>query len=135
MSKFSNLKENMHRFKTKNLTEQEVQQPAKVSPAIQDFLDKNIPAGMVFTRGVSENDRLKDLAIGYTEMPTEFNELWNSSLKQYRNDKNQQAFTDLMTILKKPQVIVKPRYGGSLPGGSPYMYKVVGSTSLRLVEV
>jgi len=131
MSKFSNLKENMHRFKTKNLTEQAVHPDAKVSPTIEKFLNKNISADMVFMKR-EKNHALKDISIGKTEMPTQFNQFWNSSLEQYRKDKDPKAFKDLMTTLQNPQVIVKPWHGGQ---ASPYKYEVVNTKYLRLVKV
>jgi hypothetical protein len=133
MSKFSNLKENMHRFKTKNLTEQVVQQDANVSPKVKEFLNKNIPAGLVFASREG-NDPLVDISIGYTEMPTQTMQLfWERTLKQYRNNKDQGALADLMKTIKTPGVIIRPYNGGE---SSPYKYQAVGnSNSLKLVKV
>ena len=136
MSKFSNLKENMHRFKTKNLTEQAVQQDDTVSPAVQNWLDKNsgrIPAEIVFMKDFKVgNDPNIDIAIGHTEMPNQaWQEFWNSALEQYRKNKDQKAFDNLMTTIKSPGVTIWPHNGGK---SSPYKYVASGTRFLKLVK-
>ena len=130
MSKFSILKENMHRFKTKNLAEQ---QDIAGSTQIQKWLNKPVPAEMVFMKDFKdETDRNRDLAITDTKMPVELKPTWDDLIEQYRKTKDQRAFAQLMKIIKNTRVTIQPYNGGEI---SPYKYEAVGDKLLKLVKV